>query len=142
MHRKISLNNETIKKVSLISSITGVDVMDCIRDDEFQREIVIVPKGEIYKIVGRGGKLIRKLKKVMNINIEINEYSDNIEEFIRNILFPARVKAIRKLNQSNSVIVEVNYEDKGIAIGKKGRKIKKMRLLLKRYFGVKNVRIT
>ncbi len=138
MHKKISLSTEAVQKAGLISSVTGLNVIDCIRDEEFRREIVIVSKGETAKI---RSSVIKKLKKILNTDLEINEYSEDIEEFVKGLLSPARVLSVKTFNQNKSAVIEVEYEDKGVAIGKKGKKIKKVRLLLYRYFGVKKIKI-
>jgi N utilization substance protein A len=57
---------------------------------------------------------------------------------IQAALFPARVKSIEVLERDGGekvVVVEVPTEQKGLAIGRGGRTIKRARLLAKRYYG-------
>ena len=60
---------------------------------------------------------------------------------IRNSLSPARIKEIRVTERPDKkiVVVEVDAQDKAIAIGKNGRTIDKTRLLVKRYFDIDHV---
>ncbi|MGC9149281.1 MAG: NusA-like transcription termination signal-binding factor, partial [Sulfolobales archaeon] len=74
-------------------------------------------------------------------NIEVIEYSDDFEKFVRNIFMPARVASIRKVQQGGKTVLYVNVhpDDKGVAIGKGGRNIHRARLVLKRYYDIDTV---
>jgi N utilization substance protein A len=73
--------------------------------------------------------------------IEIVEYSDKPEQLIKNALYPAKIKNIRKIEKNNKVtmIVEVDPKDKALAIGRNGKTIEKARMLVKRYFQIERV---
>lgn len=60
---------------------------------------------------------------------------------IKNALAPAKVKDIRITEKPDSkiAVVEVNSQDKAMAIGKNGKTIDKTRLLAKRYFQIDQV---
>jgi N utilization substance protein A len=73
---------------------------------------------------------------------EIFEYIGDAEKFIRNALKPARVKEIRLVDRVGGdriAMVTVETKDKGIAIGKNGQNIKKIRFLAKRYFDLETI---
>jgi N utilization substance protein A len=116
-------------------------VRDCIIDDTNNTIIFIVKEGEGALAVGKGGSNVKMARKILGKNIEIVEYSENFEQFVKNIFMPARVASIRKVQQGGKTIVYVNVhpEDKGIAIGRGGRNIHRARLILKRYYDVDNV---
>jgi N utilization substance protein A len=138
---EIRLTIEEMRYISLFQDLTGVTVRDCIIDDTNNTIIFIVKEGEGALAVGKGGSNVKMARKILGKNIEIVEYSENFEQFVKNIFMPARVASIRKVQQGGKTIVYVNVhpEDKGIAIGRGGRNIHRARLILKRYYDVDNV---
>ncbi|RLI05887.1 hypothetical protein DRO26_00805 [Candidatus Bathyarchaeota archaeon] len=68
-----------------------------------------------------------------------------MQDFIRNAFIPAKIKEVRvveKLDKKKIVVVKVEEKDKGLAIGKGGERVGRIRQLLKRYFDVNNLVIT
>jgi N utilization substance protein A len=134
-----------MRYIALFESITGAMVKDCIIDDELNRIIFVVKKGEVGMAIGKGGKNIHLLEKMTGKKHEIIEHSDNPAQFIKNALKPARVKEIRITERPNGktiAVVAVNPRDKGVAIGKNGRNAERIRFLAKRYFQIQHVSIT
>jgi len=77
-----------------------------------------------------------------NKQVEIFEYFEEPERFVRNALKPARVKDVQivdRVDGGKIIMVNIDSKDKGIAIGKNGQNIKKIRLLAKRYFNLDTV---
>ena len=110
-------------------------------DNEANRVIVVVKKGDMGLAIGKGGSNINKLKKLMNKDIEVVEHSPDLKEFIENLLRPAYVKSVELLQNNDKLCacVEVLTKHKGIAIGKNGERIKRVKLLVKRDQGIDNV---
>jgi Transcription elongation factor len=72
------------------------------------------------------------------------EYGDDPEELLRNALYPAKVLnvSINKLpNNGKVAVVRVEEGEKGIALGKYHKNLKRAILLAKRYFDIDNVKI-
>jgi N utilization substance protein A len=77
-----------------------------------------------------------------NKQVEIFEYLEDPDKFLRNALKPAKVKDIRLVDRMDGhkiAMVNVDPKDKGIAIGKNGENIKKIRFLAQRYFQLDTV---
>ncbi|TRM80782.1 NusA-like transcription termination signal-binding factor, partial [Sulfolobus sp. F3] len=91
--------------------------------------------------IGKGGVNVKKLRKIIGKDIEIVAYSDNLEELVKNLMSPARVKSIKIINSNSrkSVYITVDPQDKGLAIGKNGRNVVRAKLILKRYMDIDNV---
>ncbi len=145
MSSGIRFTSREMRYIALFESITGAMVKDCIIDDELNRIIFVVKKGEVGMAIGKGGKNIRLLEKMTGKKHEIIEHSDNPAQFIKNALKPARVKEIRITERPNGktiAVVAVNPRDKGVAIGKNGRNAERIRFLAKRYFQIQHVSIT
>ncbi|MEM4985675.1 MAG: NusA-like transcription termination signal-binding factor, partial [Sulfolobales archaeon] len=82
--------------------------------------------------------------KILGKRIEVVEWADNLEDFVKNLFLPARVlgTSLMKLKDGKRVLyVRVNPEDKGLAIGKGGKNVNKAKTILKRYFDIDVVSI-
>lgn len=142
MTSKIRLTVDEIRYMALFESITGVAAKDCIIDNHSNKITFITNKNEAGIAVGINGSKIKLLRKTTGRNIEIIEYADNVQDFIKNAFIPARVKEVRvveKLDSKKIAIVRVEEKDKGLAIGKGGEKVGRVRQLLKRYFDINNL---
>ena len=138
----VKLTDVEMKYISLLESITGTAVLDCVIDNVNDRVIFLVKKGQVGLAVGRNGANIRRLRKLLGKDIEIVEFADTLEELIKNSLFPAKVVSIQVRTDSRgrrTVVAAVPTNQKGIAIGKGGKNIARAKLLAKRYFDVDNV---
>jgi len=144
MSSGIKFTSREMRYIALFESITGAMVKDCIIDDELNRIIFVVKKGEVGMAIGKRGKNIRLLEKMTGKRHEIIEHSENPAQFIKNALKPARVKEIRITERPDGktiAVVAVNPKDKGVAIGKNGRNAERIRFLAKRYFQIQHVSI-
>lgn len=140
MLSNIKITENEMKYMALLENMTGATIVDCIVDDD--TIIFAVKKGEVGLAVGRGGEKIKRFRKMTNKQVEIFEYFDDPTKFIRNALKPAKVKEIRLVDRTNGgriAMVTVVTKDKGIAIGRNGQNIKKIRFLANRYFGLDTI---
>ena len=136
----IKITQDEMKFIQLLQNMTGATIVDCIIDDD--TIIFTVKKGEVGLAVGKGGEKIKRFRSMTNKQVEIYEYLSEAEKFITNALKPAKVKDIRLVDRMEGkkiAMVTVEPKDKGIAIGKNGDNIKKIRFLSKRYFQLDTV---
>ncbi len=136
----IKITQDEMKFIQLLQNMTGATIVDCIINDD--TIIFTVKKGEVGLAVGKGGEKIKRFRSMTNKHVEIYEYLNEAEKFIRNALKPAKVKDIRLVDRMEGkkiAMVTVEPKDKGIAIGKNGENIKKIRFLSKRYFQLDTV---
>ena len=140
MLNNIKITENEMKFIQLLQNMTGATVVDCIVDDE--TIMFTVKKGEVGLAVGKGGEKIKRFRSMTNKQVEIYEYMNEADKFIKNALKPAKVKDIRivdRMEGKKIAMVNVESKDKGIAIGKNGDNIKKIRFLAKRYFQLDTV---
>jgi N utilization substance protein A len=142
MLSNIKITENEMRYMALLENMTGATIVDCIVDDQEDTIIFAVKKGEVGMAVGRGGDKIKRFRRMTNKQVEIFEYIDDPEKFIRNALKPAKVKEIRLVDRVGGgriAMVSVVSKDKGIAIGRNGQNIKKIRFLAQRYFELDTV---
>ncbi|MGD0172315.1 MAG: NusA-like transcription termination signal-binding factor [Halobacteriota archaeon] len=138
---EVKLTTEGIRYIALFESLTGAIARDCYVDDENDRVIFVVKKGDMGLAIGKNGNNINRVKKSIGKHIEIVEYSDEVDEFVANALQPVFVKRVQVVVKENRKLayVEVMSKDRGIAIGKNGRNIQKAKVLAQRHYGLEDV---
>ena len=142
MLSNIKITENEMRYMALLENMTGATIVDCIIEDNQDTVIFAVKKGEVGLAVGKGGEKIKRFRRMTNKQVEIYEYIDDAEKFIRNALKPAKVKEIRlvdRIGGDRIAMVNVESKDKGIAIGRNGQNIKKIRFLAQRYFGLNTI---
>lgn len=142
MLSNIKITENEMRYMALLENMTGATIVDCILDESDDTVIFAVKKGEVGLAVGKGGEKIKRFRHMTNKQVEIYEYIDDAEKFIRNALKPAKVKEIRLVDRVGGdriAMVNVETKDKGIAIGRNGQNIKKIRFLAQRYFGLDTI---
>ncbi len=140
---EIKLTVEEMRYMSLLQDLTGAIARDCIIDRENNRVVFVVRPGDAGKAIGRRGVNINKLRKLLNMEIEVVEHADKLEDFVKNLFAPAKVLGVKVVNRNGRKVmyVIVDPSDKGKAIGKGGRKVMIARLVLKRYYDIDDVKI-
>ncbi|WP_029163862.1 NusA-like transcription termination signal-binding factor [Saccharolobus islandicus] len=138
---EIKLTPEEIRYISLFQEVTRANVRDCIIDNENNRIIFLVDSKDMGVAIGKSGINVKKLRKIIGKDIELVAYSDNLEELVKNLMSPARVRSVKVVNTSSkkSVYISIDPQDKGLAIGKNGRNVARAKLILKRYMDIDNV---
>jgi len=141
---EIKLTSGELQLMSLFQSVTGATARDCIIDEKLDRVIFVVRKGEMGLAIGKNGVTIKTLQGVVGKKIELVEYSDDVAEFIRNMLganLVLDVKINEKGDGTKVAVAVVDTRKKGVVVGREGRNAEKARLLAKRYFQISNVLI-
>ncbi len=138
---EVKLTTEGIRYIALFESLTGAIARDCYVDDENDRVIFVVKKGDMGLAIGKNGNNINRVKKTIGKHIEIVEHSDEVDEFVANALQPVFVKKVQIVVKENRKLayVEVMSKDRGIAIGKNGRNIQKAKVLAQRHYDLEDV---
>jgi transcription termination/antitermination protein NusA len=89
---KLRIDNETFRFLNAFGTLTGVSAVDCF---ENKNEIVyVVEPGKIGVAVGKGGSNIKKVENLLKKNIRLIEYSNDPTTFIRNVIYPMKVKNV------------------------------------------------
>ena len=149
MSNRVKLGREEMDLIKLFTAITGATTLDCciLQDEELdgsqkERIVFMVNKHDLSKSVGKNGINVKKLKEKLSKNIDIIAYSEDLNKFIRNLLYPARIIKIEEQKRNNGkkvVMVEINANDKGRAIGRNGRNIRKANIFVRRHFNIDNL---
>ena len=138
---KVRLDNEGLRYIALFENITGATVRDCIEDIEKDRLIFVVKSGDMGLAIGRGGENINRMKMAVDKHIELVEDSENPVDFIKNAFHPISIKNVDIIQRGDKRIayVYVHADDKGLAIGRGGKNIEKVKKLSLRHHNIEDI---
>ena len=144
MTQTIKLTTDQMRLISLFQNVTGATARDCVEDEKKNRVIFVVNSGKMGLAIGKGGSHIKSLQNIVKKNVELVEYYDDPEKFLKNMLnskLVSEVKISKRSDGSTQAIVIVDPTKKGIVVGREGRNAEKARLLARRYFDISSVLI-
>jgi len=119
--RRLILDQETLGLASLLERRTQVEVKDCFREQDII--YFVVASGQIGKALGKGGRTIQKVQQQIGKRVKVIEYSDKVEEFVKNVILPLTVEQV--------------IQEKGILlIGRDGRNLSIINRAVRRFFAV------
>lgn len=140
---KVRLSDEALRVARTFESETDATVKDCIVDDEFDRFIILVKRGEMGRAIGSGGERIRRVQETLGKPIKLVENADDPRDFVANALAPAAVYNVTiSENDETYAYAEVADEDRGAAIGADGKNIAAARQLARRHHDIETIELT
>lgn len=136
---EIRLTAESIQYIALFENMTRAKILDCIPEEE--RLVYVVKQGDMGLAIGRNGENINRVKKVLDKPIELVEYSDEPVTFLKNAFGPVSVSSVNIINKNGKRLayVEVPNKEKGLAIGRNGKNIEKVKMLARRHHNIEDV---
>lgn len=141
MPADITFTEETLRYINLFEAVTKTRVKDCMETEE--KLVFVVEPGQANRAVGKAGENVIRLKNQTGKNIQVIEYSDEPEKFIRNVFYNYNVQNVVIENRGNVVhaTVTVDPKVKGRAIGKNGRNLKIARDIVNRHHNVQSISV-
>jgi len=140
----IKLATDEIRYIGLFESMTGATVKDCIFEDNKNKIVYVVKEGDMGLAIGKNGANAQRVKETVNKSIDIIEYSEDPVKFIKNIIWPVKVKSIHVSERRDGkkiAVLDINKKDKGLVIGKEGKNIDRIKNLLKRHHNLDDIMI-
>jgi N utilization substance protein A len=136
---EIRLTAESIQYIALFENMTRAKILDCIPEEE--RLVYVVKQGDMGLAIGRNGENINRVKKTLDKPIELVEYSDEPVTFLKNAFGPVSVSSVNIINKNGKRLayVEVPNKEKGLAIGRNGKNIEKVKMLARRHHNIEDV---
>ncbi len=124
---------QTLNYVRILEDITGAKVKDCFVDENGIVVFVIYP-GDIGKAIGKSGNNIKMVMKILNKKISIIEFNEDPKIFIKNCIKP--INAEVTINDKEIIIKSRNIKEKGLLIGREKSRLKKLKTLAQKYYGL------
>ena len=141
----VKLNNEKLRYIALFEKLTGATPRDCIESGEEGNHLTfVIDESDMGRAIGQNGRNIKKVRKEMDKRVDVIEYSEDPEQFLRNIFSSVEVIDVDVTSNEDGktqAMVEVDQNEKGRAVGKNGWNIKRARKLLNRHHGLSDVQL-
>ena len=134
------LTDEAIRCLGVFESVTDIEGIDCVIDDEFDRVAIVVPPGTLADAIGPGGEMVGRVESRLNRDVTLIEMADYPSDFVANALRPAAVYDVEI--EDSIARVDVAEEDRGAAIGRDGRTIELARILADRLFDIEDIELS
>ncbi|MFH0868180.1 MAG: NusA-like transcription termination signal-binding factor [Candidatus Woesearchaeota archaeon] len=134
---RIKYNSDVMKYISLFESLTGAKVKDCIVNDSI---FFIVHENEIGRAIGKQGSNIKRVENTLNKKIRLAEFSNDIPQFIQNLIYPLKVKEVKE-EEGIVTIYADDTKTKGMLIGRDRRNINSTTEIVKRYFKILEIKV-
>lgn len=132
-------DNDTLKIMSLFEKVTRARLKDFAIHNNFL--IFIVQKGQAGKAIGKEKSNVKNLEEKLGKKVKIVEYNEDVEKFIKNLLFPLKATEIKQ----EGSIVHVKGPDqktRGLMIGAKAQNLRFYESIAKKYFDIEEIKIS
>ncbi|MDP6647913.1 MAG: NusA-like transcription termination signal-binding factor, partial [Candidatus Woesearchaeota archaeon] len=134
---RIKYNSDVMKYISLFESVTRAKIRDCIVNEAI---IFIVHENEMGKAIGKQGSNIKKIENIMKKKIKLVEFNNDVSQFIQNLIYPIKAKEVK---EENGIVTIYGSDTKtrGMLIGRDKHNLNSINGIVKRYFGVTEVKV-
>ena len=130
---------ELMKIMDCFTRITDARLKDCFIDDNSMLHF-IVEENDIGKAIGRNGSRAKMVENILNRKIKIVEFNSDVLQFIKNTVFPLRIRGIE--NNSGEIVIDASdLKTRGLLIGRSAANLRNLELIVKRYFDIKVIKV-
>ena len=133
-----------MRLIAQFENLTGAGARDCVVDEKFGRILFVINPGEMGLAIGKKGASVKKASDAFGKKVEVVEYNPDKVQFLRNCFLPVQIQTVVfEQNEDGDEVayIEVQAEDRGLAIGKEGKNIIKAKKLAFRQFDLVNVEL-
>jgi len=104
---------DTFRKLHELSkSIKVLNEIEIRRILGKDRLLIITRKGDAPKLIGRNGRVVKKLSNILKKNIKVMEENDDIKTFVQDIVYPVPVLGVNIVYGKNKIwIVRLSKDE-------------------------------
>lgn len=135
---RVKIDLESMRYIPLFESVTRAKVKDCFTLED--RLVFVVQPGQIGKAVGKNAENVKKLERVMKRKVKIIEFSEDLIQFIKNVVHPLKVSDIQQ--QDNILIIKSpDSQTRGHLIGRAASNLRNSEKIVKRFFKIDEIKV-
>jgi len=124
----------------LFESITRTTLKDCFENQN--KMLFIVMPGQIKKALGKENKNIKLIEVKIAQKIKIVEFSNNVLNFVTNLIYPLRINDISIDEEGIVIIKGKDMKTNGLIIGSRAQNLRNTESIAKKYFPqVKEIKV-
>ena len=134
---RVKYDSELIKLMALFESMSGAKLKDCIASDKI---LFIVEENDMGRAIGKNGANIKKFENKIRKKVKLAEFSDDVLQFVRNLVYPADVAEIK--NDGGFITIRGrDSSTRAMLIGREKQNINSINSIVKRFFDIKEIKI-
>ncbi len=135
---RVKLDSQLLGLSTIMERLSKARVKDCF---SFEDTIYfVVATGEMGKAVGKKGSTIKRIQQELGKKIRVIEFRDNLNSFIRNVIYPVKVEEI--IEEDGMVLIrDSNKKVRSLLIGREGKNLLLLNRAVKRFFNVSEVKV-
>lgn len=141
---RISWSNQELSFIGFFENATGTRAIDCVMANN-DKTVFFLLKPEDAERIRHGYRILfQHFSRRIGREVQIIEFHENVETFLKRALHPVKVLEIRVENGAKGgrvCYITVDDVDKGRAIGRNGFRIQGIREIARRHFGLNDVKI-
>ena len=130
---KIVFDQELLGVMSILSNLSRARVKDCFLEGDTY--FVVVEKGDVGLMIGKGGLIIKKIKERLRKQVKVIEYNQDPVRFVRGLIYPTRAEEI-VLEDEAILIKGDDRKIKGLICGRGGENLRWINKVVKKFFDV------
>ncbi|VVB98217.1 KH domain protein [uncultured archaeon] len=130
----MEFTGDELQLFSYFSKLSGVEAVDFEKTE--WGYVFLVQKQDLGRAIGKQGTTLQRVRNALKQNVFVFADSADLEEFVRNLFNNIKILniEIREAMGEKAVFLMVPEQDRGLAIGKEGMRIKIAKQLLKKKF--------
>jgi NusA-like KH domain protein len=136
---RFKIDPEMMLLAGKIEQIAKIRIKDSFKWDDGYI-YVIVESGNLWKAIGKNGQMAKEIQTKINNKIKIIEYSSNLQNFVKNIIYPLEVEEI-EVKDNLVTIKDKNKKTKSLLIGRGGNNLKLINRAVKRFFNIEEIKV-
>ncbi len=133
---KITYNADLLKTMALFEKITKTRLKDCFTDKNGLLTFV-VNEVQVGKAIGKQASNVKKFERLLKRKIKILGFSQNLEKFIKNLVYPLKVDV--EVNGNTAILKARDAKTKAFLIGRNSSNLKNNNEIVQKYF--KNIEL-
>ena len=134
------MTSDEIFYLNALNSASGANARDCV----VQGKVIafLLKKKELGKAIGKDASAVKKLRQKLKLNVELLEYADGPEEFIKKALYNVKVKGVQVSEKNGKKLVSVSLEpgEKRALLNGMPR-LKRIKALAQRNYSIDDIKI-
>ena len=131
----VKLSTEDIRFIAAFEKLTKVHARDCIMTDSGL--YFLVEPSRVGLAIGKDEKSVKHVSKVLGKPVKVFADAETPEEMVKSLI--PRVKSVER--SGDNITITIAPQDRSLVIGKGGSNINMIKTLLKRHFGIQDVRL-
>lgn len=126
--------------MNALNSTSGANARDCVVHGNVIA--FVLKKDEMRRAIGKGAAAVKQLRQKLHLNVELLEYTERPEDFIKNALYNVKVSGVNVLEKDGKKFANVELEpgERRKLLNGIGR-LKRIKALAKRNYNIGDIKI-